>query len=257
MPEISFPTDYNGCRLLHAGPTTGKTTLLGAMFNMGVFIFDTDDLLEHPRFFKLYLDSSLWKQLGPKTPEREAVSRFKDSGTIAFLIGSKLNFAITNLWGLPIQQYARDFVSIQPSPEVVAERLCKRGQFKSVADALPLAKKWTSTWVKYRDVAFDYHIEASRDSYLSDYLGLDESCFKDLKAVEKAAKERSRMAQSFIDSYLSDKMISASVPTMVVDSFYKSLSLEISGTPRPLKGTGHPPKLTIKQQVPEYFRKRV
>ena len=258
MRQFTLPQQNKGCLLLNVGPTVGKSAALGALFKDGVFIFDTDDLLVHPKFFKAYLDGELWKQTGRKTPEREAVSRFKDIGTLTFLIGSKINFAITNLWGTPIQEYAHDFYSIQNPASVIASRLVDRGQFPTVAAATPLAKKWSSTWVKYRSVAFDGYIEGSRALHLSDYLGMDKSSFSNMEAVEKAERERLALSTFIIDCYLANNPRPVEVAKEVITSIYTNLGREIIMCGERTASDAHKCRdFPIPVDVPKYFRNRI
>ena len=255
MTKKKVPSPGAGCIGIHALPGSGKTYVTAALWHMGVFIFDTDDLLHHPCFFKSYLDHQAWKF--KDDVESDMIEEFKSVGTRSFIIGAEINLCITNLWGPAIQPSFKKagFYSVGFNPIDTANNINSRGSEKN-ASILPLAKKWYKSWNKYRSTAFTASMEASRALHLSDYLGLDKSCFEGFD-VYKADHERRLESFKRIDSALDGKRVSLSVPTAVADEMVATLRGEILGTAKRLSSEPTLRPFSNDLPVPEYFRKRM
>ena len=183
----------SGTRYLTAGPTAGKSSLIGkVLMDTRTTVFDTDYPLTTRGMFREWLNVPHDR----KHDHDKALGKFKDFGT-AMLINyiSEINFhfggksfnylpILTNLWGPSFRAYDKEVNNISDGSLYVYRgdaELCayleserNKGKKKSNLVTRQVFQKWINDAEKYGPIVFEVLVDV-KDYFLSDVFTLSTS----------------------------------------------------------------------------------
>lgn len=189
-------TKKRSTRLFIAGPTCGKSAVLGFFIKHGLEVFDTDWLMEVKNAFPEWIDDDLYQKSRKDTPLLATLSDWKDAGTAYFINGSKPDVVLTNLWG------QRFLSNLDPSvveltafvgrnnPERIKDLSDKRGSHIT----LETATHWVANYKQFAEPLGIVYL-ADEEFLLDKIVNGDTYDLDELEALHHAYK------QKFLDAH--------------------------------------------------------
>lgn len=167
-------------RIIHAGPTCGKTVLLSTLNNATVICIDTDDLVKEAS--RRVYDTFFYQHRDLKD---EVISELKDRlaglEVSRVLASRKCKLVITNLWSKAFMSGIHKSLLtadgkigvsfFRSNPERITELASLRQGGKHKL-SLALTKKWLEAWSHYGDNAFARQYALEDDQFLGNVLDL-------------------------------------------------------------------------------------
>jgi hypothetical protein len=165
-----------GVRILHGGPTSGKSTLIKKLVKEDplLAVFDTDDLYRH--FFMKWWDYKGWRHT--KTDKMADLADKGIQSAVAMMVNQLLlsgvfHLCIGNLWGTEFLSFldpsllvgGKVPVSFFVDPECAVKRAVARG---GSGFGLKLTTRWYAGWKEHGDAAFGKMITLGEGEFMSD-----------------------------------------------------------------------------------------